>query len=465
MSRHSVSLRRSLSLVVGLVVALLPIGPTQADLRAAGTLTGLDNEVVRWSGEFIAAGTGPAAPHPRACAAVPVCDQVALQLSLPASTWKGAPGGLMVAIQWPFVDWSYDLDVYLYRAGESSPVASSTSVLSRYESLWVRNPKPGLYLAVVSAKQLVAQPVVPDVLTPIRYDGSARIQRGVTVERYESNLDTEFIRRFVAFDKQRPDAAPLLPDLVPTKPSHFHIESSWGAHYYLYGDRGLRHQPSCYPQETLGLTADEPRPAVGALRCLRWNQGEHNLGDGPFELHSYPDHGPAMWQRVYAADSSVTQRQVGETAFNSAHGHLHYLGFNVVSLHEIAPDGGVGPLIVEAPDKGMCLVDVEVASLHSDRNSPLSYGFPGTCDAATHADSLDPTYPHSRFFAMGISVGAADVYPWYIADQYIDITLVPDGRYLLRVEVDAGRKLSEKTHDNNVAVACVELRGDRAIPC
>ncbi|HEV8626387.1 MAG TPA: hypothetical protein VG034_18205 [Acidimicrobiia bacterium] len=39
-------------------------------------------------------------------------------------------------------------------------MASSTSVVSRYEALWVRNPKPGLYLAVVSAKQLVAQPIV-----------------------------------------------------------------------------------------------------------------------------------------------------------------------------------------------------------------------------------------------------------------------------------------------------------------
>ena len=465
MSRHPDMRRRFVSMLAGLVVALLPMVPAEAGVRAAGTLTGLDHEVVQWSGEFVAAGTGPMAPHPAACAAGPACDHVALQLAVPDGTWKGAPGGLMVAIQWPLLDWSYDLDLHLYRAGEASPVASSTSVLSRYEALWLPNPKPGLYVATVSAKQLVAQPVVPTVLTPIRYDGSARIQRGVTVERYESNLDMEFIRRFVAFDKTRPDGSPLLPDLVPTKPGDLHIESSWGAHYYLYGDRGLRHQPSCYPQESLGLTADEPRPAVGALRCLRWSQGEHNLGDGPFELHNYPDQGPAMWQRVYAADSSVTQRQVGETAFNSAHGHLHYLGFNVVSLHLIAPDGGVGPLVVGAPDKGMCLVDIEVASLQSDRNSPLSYGFPGTCDAATHADTLDPTYPRSKFFAMGISVGAADVYPWYLADQYIDITYVPDGRYLLRVEVDAGRKLIEKTHDNNVAVACVELRGERASPC
>jgi hypothetical protein len=452
-------------LIAGLVVALLPFVPARADVRASGVLTGLDS-VVRWTGEFTAAATGPAAPTPAACAAAPVCDQVALQVDVPDGMWKGAPGGLMVAIQWPVIDWSYDLDIHVYRAGDYVPVASSTSLASRYEALWVPNPQPGLYVAVVSAKELAGQPVVPEVLSPIRYDGSARIERGLTIERFESNLNQEFIRRFVAFDKKRPDAEPLLPDLVPTKPSDFHVESAWGAHYYFYGDRGLRHQPSCYPQETLGLTADEPRPAAGGpLRCLRWDQGEHNLGDGPFELHNYPDYGPAMWQRVYSADSSVTQRQVGETVFNSAHGHLHYMGFNVVSLHEIAPDGGLGPLVVQAPDKGMCFVDVEVASLQSERNSPLSYGFPGTCDVASHRDSLDPTYPGHPFFAMGISVGAADVYPWYIADQYIDVTSVRDGRYLLRVEVDANRKLIEKSHDNNVAVACVNLQGEQATPC
>ena len=159
--------RRSVSVVAGLVVGLLPFVPATAEMRANGVLSGVDS-VVHWSGELTPTGTGPMAPHPAACAAGPACDQVALQLSVPASTWNGAPGGLMVAIQWPVIDWSYDVDLHLYRAGESAPVASSTSLLSRYEAVWIWNPQPGLYLAVVSAKQLVAQPVVPKVLTPIR---------------------------------------------------------------------------------------------------------------------------------------------------------------------------------------------------------------------------------------------------------------------------------------------------------
>ena len=66
---------------------------------------------------------------------------------------------------------------------------------------------------------------------------------------------------------------------------------------------------------------------------------------------------------------------------------------------------------------------------------------------------------------MGISVGAADVYPWFIADQYLDVTNVPDGRYLLRVEINPGGTLVEKTRANNVAVNCVDLHGQQASAC
>jgi hypothetical protein len=175
----------------------------------------------------------------------------------------------------------------------------------------------------------------------------------------------------------------LIPDLVPTRPAEFHVESGWGAHVYFYGDRGLRHQPSCYPHETIGLTADEPRPGVGPLRCLRWSQGEYNLGDGPLELHNYPvqDSGTEMWQRVYRADGTVTQTPVGQARFSPNHGHVHYLGFTTVTLHRIAPGGSPGAEVGRGPDKGICLADVELAALEGDRTSPLSYTVPGTCDS------------------------------------------------------------------------------------
>jgi Lysyl oxidase len=453
--------------VLGLLTMLTPVVPAGADVRPEGLLPD-DATVVRWSGQFSAAVTGPVAPDPAACTTAAACDAVAVDLTLPSSAWIGSPGGLLVAVQWPVMDAGYDLDLYVYRAGDPSPLASSTSTaFSRHEAAWVPNPAPGRYSVVVAAKSVVAQTLVPRMLTPLRYEGAARIERGLTVDRTETDRRRRFTRRFVAFGAAAPSGEPLLPDLVPTTPVAFHVESGWGAQYYFYGDRGVRHPPSCYPQETIGATADNPRPGSGPQRCLRWDQGEYNLGDGPLELHNYPLQGTGneMWQRVYSADGHATQAPVGETVFSSNHGHLHYLGFTVVTLHRIAPDGSPGAEVVRAPDKGICLVDVEAATLTGDRTSPLSYAVPGTCDAAGHADAADPTYPNSPFFAMGISVGAADIYPWYLADQYLDITTVPDGRYLLRVQIDAGGKLVEKTHSNNVAISCVDIHGDSAAPC
>ncbi|HEV7688950.1 MAG TPA: lysyl oxidase family protein, partial [Acidimicrobiia bacterium] len=396
------------------------------------------------------------------------CDARLVDVAVPAGRWAAAPGGLLVAIEWPEMDVGYDLDLYVYRAGEHAPVASSTSTsFSRYEAAWVANPPAGRYMVVVAAKAVLGQPVAPDVLTPLRYEGAARLERGVTVDRAETEYGLAFTRRLVAFDQHGPDDTPLLPDLVPTTPSGFHLESGWGAQYYFYGDRGLRHPPSCYPQETASLTGDNPSPTVGPLRCLRWDQGESNVGDGPLELHNYPQEGSRteMWQRVYRSDGTATQGRVGETRFSSNHGHLHYLGFTVVTLHRVAADGSVGAEVMRAPDKGICLVDVQPAALGGSRTSPLSYGVPGTCDTASHTDPHDPTYRGSPYFAMGISVGAADIYPWYLADQYLDVTNVADGRYLLRVEIDAGGKLAEKTRANNVAVTCVDLHGQQAAPC
>jgi hypothetical protein len=449
-----------------LFAAFLPAVPAGA-FTVAGVLDD-DVAVARWSGQFTVGVTGPAAPDPALCATSRACDAVTVDVAVPSTAWDAAPGGLLVAIQWPHFDAGYDLDLRVYRGPAGSPVASShTTGFSRHEAAWVPNPAPGRYLVVVSAKTVVGQPVVADVATPLRYDGAARIERGVTVERHETDAGLPFTRRIVGFGKAAPSADPLIPDLVPTRPVAFHVESGWGAHVYFYGDRGLRHQPSCYPQETVGLTSDDPRPGLGPLRCLRWDQGEYNLGDGPLELHNYPGEGSGteMWQRLYHADGTVTQTRVGEARFSPNHGHVHYLGFSAVTLHRIGPDGSLGAEVAKGPDKGICLADIELAALGGDRTSPLSYAFPGTCDAATHADPQDPTYPNKPYLAMGISVGAADVYPWYLADQYLDITDLPDGRYLLRVEINPGDRVVEQSRANNVALTCVAVRGVEATAC
>jgi hypothetical protein len=62
---------------------------------------------------------------------------------------------------------------------------------------------------------------------------------------------------------------------------------------------------------------------------------------------------------------------------------------------------------------------------------------------------------------------AQDSYAWYLADQYVEISGLPDGRYALSVDQDVSGMLHEISTANNSATGCVEITGDAArdIPC
>jgi hypothetical protein len=67
-----------------------------------------------------------------------------------------------------------------------------------------------------------------------------------------------------------------------------------------------------------------------------------------------------------------------------------------------------------------------------------------------------PQYTGSSQY-LGISVGWADVYPWYFAGQYIDVTGVPDGQYWLEAEIDPDDRLLESNETNNITRVLVNL--------
>ena len=58
---------------------------------------------------------------------------------------------------------------------------------------------------------------------------------------------------------------------------------------------------------------------------------------------------------------------------------------------------------------------------------------------------------------QGITVGWQDVYRAALDCQWLDVTDVPPGDYVLRVTVDAGEKFAEINENNNVAIALVTI--------
>lgn len=287
--RHRfVAITSAVLLTVGLLGAAVPSVAGAAE-QPAVTLTST-SQTASWSGEFVAGAgfslggfaVGPTASLPDSCTPQ-FCDIVPVEVRLAEKTWQQRPGGLLVSIEARIE--SFDsLDLYVY-GPDRALAASSVSVLSD-EAAWIENPVNGTYTVVVVPASVASQPVVDGVFEPLEYRGFVEFARGVTVEREELNKGKPYTRQFVAFGltEQRP-AVELLPDLVPTTPRDFHIETTVGKGPDAGADRGLRHPPSCYPDEMLGLNEDEPNPGDGPLRCLRFDQGQHNVGDGPMELH------------------------------------------------------------------------------------------------------------------------------------------------------------------------------------
>jgi hypothetical protein len=321
------------------------------------------------------------------------CDVITVDVALPEATRAAGHGGMIVQIDWYALDLGLDLDLAVYDPS-GSLAARSTDIYSYGESVWIAGPRNGRYTIVVEPSATAGQPVVAGVVEPLRYDGFVGFEHGRTIARTELDHDAPVTRSFVAFADH--DGA-LLPDVVPTVPADFHLDAGWGAQYYIYGDRSLRGRPSCYPVETLGLTPDQPQPALGPMKCLRWTQGEYNLGDGPLEMHIYPDvgNGSEVYQRVYRTDGTVEQfGPVGSASFSWTHGHFHYRGWQDITLSRLNEDGSVGDMVRRGVDKGICMTDIRNARFGrtAPPASPLAYPVLGTCDQPTHRDRLRPDH-------------------------------------------------------------------------
>ncbi|HWH44788.1 MAG TPA: lysyl oxidase family protein [Thermoleophilaceae bacterium] len=416
----------------------------------AATLTEVGDSA-RWSDSI----SNASAPHPAACTPL-TCRSYELDLALHAGAWD-EPGGLLVSLRWPEeqLDAGYDLDLYLYGPAGDVLAKSDSVIYAAAEGLWLQDPPNGRYRVVVAAR---------DVVGTSPFEVIATAKRGWSVATTSLLLGGGDL----TFPGTRPaEPEPLLPDLVPAEPGNFRIESTLAVNFYQATQRVPTHQPSCYPQETAGLTADEPGQGGNPLRCLRWDMVVENLGAGPFELRAYPGSAtPATgYQAVYGSDGSYELRQVGGAYYSSAHGHVHFRGLDQVGLHTVAEDGSPGELVAVMPDKGICTIDLLNRSFGTAADGPSRYRFPSTCDAEDNADPNDPLYPGLQFFRMGLSAGWADIYPWFIPDQYIDITDVPDGRYLVVYRVNVSGAVTEATRHNNEAIACVEFHGTEASSC
>jgi len=130
-----------------------------------------------------------------------------------------------------------------------------------------------------------------------------------------------------------------------------------------------------------------------------------------------PNHGPGD---LFLGDP----RNNPEMVYSECHQHYHFEDYADYRLFDMQ-----GNLVARGHKQAFCLVDLW--------RPPDSTG-PRT-----------PKFPDCGY--QGITAGWADVYDRDLDCQWIDVTGVPNGRYVLEVHVNPARVIRESNYSNNVA--------------
>lgn len=190
-------------------------------------------------------------------------------------------------------------------------------------------------------------------------------------------------------------------------------------------------------------------------RLLFFSATIANIGDGPLLISGRRDgDGWNLEQRVPYSEGGDEGVPLPYTMIFGGDGHDHW---------HIVEAARYRLTRLDAPDEhprfdqkaGFCFFDQAIF----DRD------LAGDVTTPQHA-SHECGHEDARTTEMGLSVGWADPYQWFLPGQSVDITDAPDGRYRLEAIVDPDGVLRETTIENNVTWLDFELttRGEDGLP-
>lgn len=417
--------------LIGLALACVLIQPVFA--AQSGRLKNKSQPVL-WSGTL--EQNDPSFGEIPACAAAP-CHRFDLTVDLPGGVWNNKPGGVEVAVRWEgFVapndaTLSDNLLLYVYRNGVQ--VAKSDGIISTAQSLLIPNAENGLYQVYV----------VYDVTSPndmIPFEALAEVEYPPNVNPFRQ----------------------LLPDLTVGHQRNVTFQTPPP----IFFDQPPAPGQNCFPSEI---------EEEGAQRCLRFDQVFANIGEGALEMrfvipHNSNSPGRNVFQRIYRSNGTLTERLAGEWEFHEAHQHFHFEGFGLSRLFQANANGqplSSVPLkqrrfklngkrhetmfpVAGINKVSFCIADIEIAFWAQKGNGIRTYNAP---------DCLFPAYSDATndYLIQGITPGWADVYEWYLPDQYIEVSGVPDGYYILETIADPDNRMLEANENNNRGAVLIRL--------
>jgi Lysyl oxidase len=178
-----------------------------------------------------------------------------------------------------------------------------------------------------------------------------------------------------------------------------------------------------------------------------------NVGRGPLLIEGErPDRSQSVMevrQLVRRSDGSTREHPVeGEIRYvrSETHAHWHFLDFERYELREEES----GELVEPDAKTGFCLGD----RYETSEDATIE----GEPDEAVWTEECGRRQPGLLTVAEGISPGYGDDYEPALEGQFLDVTSVPPGRYLLVHRANPDSVLEESDYENNAASLLIQLR-------
>jgi hypothetical protein len=351
------------------------------------------------------------------------CDHIVLDVKLPSGLWQRHPGGVEVAIQFTRGTINDNLLLVVYhgnrRMGESSAAVGTA------QSVVLRAPANGLYDVYVAAG-IAYGSTAPS--PSIGYQGLSQ----------------------VVYDQRREPVRSLLPHLVALPQRNLGFSEP----FEIFNDP-VPHGSTCFHTEIVEQHAH---------LCLRFDQELANVGAGPLDLRFNrpagitPVNGQKIpvRQRIYRSDGSHYDVPAGYVFWHAIHHHYHFAAFAQSDLWAVDVHGnrtGSKP-VASGLKVSFCIATTDIDPAWWGRRGfgPDSYPAPACVAPQSRSHGLD-------HFKLGMSAGWADVYNWFLPGQFIDVSGVPDGSYLLDTTVDPLHRLIVSSRSGSCGSVRVRLSG------
>jgi Lysyl oxidase len=191
--------------------------------------------------------------------------------------------------------------------------------------------------------------------------------------------------------------------------------------------------------------------SIPGHKLLRYTTRIVNAGVGPFEVTaSRPSTNQALMpvtQNIYQSDGSILATPTDTTLIWGGDGHNHWHVNNLEGA-DLRPEGGGG--VLATAKQGFHAADGGAWNLQLP-NAPQQKVYKACYKRSCQIGALN--------VGEGISVGWMDTYGYLLVNQWIDITDLADGRYVLMLYADPNHSFTEANPNNNTASATLSISG------